>query len=129
MFKKNIKINERTYDLVIGDENGGLDVSINGKKYSFENHHDQQDQSQALGEVVSSNKTKSKQIKSPLSGMVAGVYVKARESVRKGQKLVTILAMKMENEIVSETDERIKEVRVNKDQIVNKNDILIVFDD
>lgn len=130
MFKKNIKINERVYDISIANNNGNLDVQINGKKYGFASKDASSINDDPIAEEVSSlNRVKSKKVKSPLSGTIISVDVKPKDKVKKGQKLLTILAMKMENEVISETEEIIKEVRVSKDQTVNKNDILIVFDE
>ena len=50
------------------------------------------------------------QIGSPLPGLVVGIAVQAGAPVRKGQKLLTIEAMKMETTLYAERDGRIDEV-------------------
>ncbi len=50
------------------------------------------------------------QIGSPLPGLIVGVTVAPGDPVRKGQKLVTIEAMKMETTIYSERAGRVGEV-------------------
>ena len=51
-------------------------------------------------------------VKAPLTGTVTTVNVKAGDAVKKGQVLMILEAMKMENEILSPCDGRITSVSV-----------------
>lgn len=125
MFKKKIKTNTKEYDILIDKTVKNVQVSINGKSYFFEN----KDTLIAEDDILSTTgKKNSKIVKSPLSGTISIVSVKKGEDVKKGDKLLTIIAMKMENEIVSEGDFKVKEVKVKKDQSVNQNDTLVIFE-
>ncbi|MDT3356992.1 MAG: acetyl-CoA carboxylase biotin carboxyl carrier protein subunit [Bacteroidota bacterium] len=53
-------------------------------------------------------------VNSPMEGNVVDVCVKAGDSVKSGQKLVVIEAMKMEVEISATADGTVSEVLVNK---------------
>ena len=66
-------------------------------------------------------------LKAPLQGTILDVKVKVGDSVKKGQTLVILEAMKLENEVVSPEDGVIVEVKVSKGQTVNNQDVLLVI--
>ncbi|HII64978.1 biotin/lipoyl-binding protein [Candidatus Woesearchaeota archaeon] len=66
-------------------------------------------------------------IVAPLPGVVTAVNVKPGDKVGKGQVLVKIIAMKMENEILAPRDGEVKEVRAKKDANVNKGEVVVVL--
>jgi biotin carboxyl carrier protein len=61
----------------------------------------------------------------PLPGKVVAVKVKAGSTVKKGQVLVVLEAMKMENEIVAPRDGTVKEVYVSEGASVNVGQPLV----
>lgn len=66
-------------------------------------------------------------IKSPLPGVVLDVFVKAGDNVKAGQHLLLLEAMKMENNIDSDKDGVVKEVRVQRQDSVMEGDVLVVI--
>ncbi len=64
-------------------------------------------------------------IKSPLPGTIISIHVKQGDSVRIGQKLITLEAMKMENDIKSDKEGTISDIRVNQGDNVMEGDVLI----
>ncbi len=68
-----------------------------------------------------------KEIKSPIAGTLSTVEVKKGDNLKPGQKVATLIAMKMENEIIAETVGEVKEIKVKEGQFVNAGDILIVL--
>ena len=69
-----------------------------------------------------------KEIKSPIAGTVSSIDVKKDQTLKPGQKVATLISMKMENEIISEGYGKIKEVKVKENQFVNSGDILITLE-
>jgi pyruvate carboxylase len=65
------------------------------------------------------------QIGSPLPGLVVGVGVSVGDAVRKGQKLLSIEAMKMETTIYAERPGRVAEVLAKVGNQVKTGDLLI----
>ena len=61
----------------------------------------------------------------PLQGKVWQVPVKSGDSVRTGDTLVVIEAMKMENEIVAPRDAVVGEIHVRKGDAVKSGDLLV----
>ncbi|MEW4567676.1 pyruvate carboxylase [Tautonia sp. JC769] len=69
------------------------------------------------------------QIASPLPGLVVGVAVSAGDPVRKGQKLLSIEAMKMETTLYAERPGRVSEVLASVGLQVQAGDLLIRMTD
>ena len=67
------------------------------------------------------------QVGSPLPGLVVGVAVAPGDAVRKGQKLLTIEAMKMETTLYAERPGRVEEVLANVGLQVRAGDLLVRF--
>ncbi len=66
-------------------------------------------------------------INAPLPGLVLKIHVKVGDKVSKDQNLITMEAMKMENEVRSHFDGVIKEIHVKEDDSVNEGDLLITL--
>ena len=64
-------------------------------------------------------------VKSPLPGVILDVFVKVGDSVKAGDKLVALEAMKMENIINSDKEGKIVSVKVTKGKSVMEGDILV----
>ena len=67
------------------------------------------------------------ELKSPIQGAVLSVAVKVGDTVTKGQTLLVVEAMKLENEIVSDQDGVISEVLISEGQTVNSGQVLVKF--
>lgn len=67
-------------------------------------------------------------LKAPLPGSIFKLLVKVGDTVTKGQTLLVMEAMKMENNIQSEKDGVVKEIKVKVDDTVLQNDPLIVIE-
>ena len=64
-------------------------------------------------------------VKSPLPGTILDVHVVVGDTVRSGDKLITLEAMKMENIINSDKGGKVASVNVKKGDSVMEGDILI----
>ena len=69
-----------------------------------------------------------KLIEAFIPGTIIEVKVKDNESVKLGDKLMVLEAMKMGNNILAPFDGKIKKVHVKKDEKVKKNALLIEFE-
>ena len=67
------------------------------------------------------------QVKSPLPGSVIKVLVSEGQAVKKGDTLLTLESMKMENAIMAEADGVVKQIAVTPGQNVMQDDLLIVL--
>jgi biotin carboxyl carrier protein len=60
-----------------------------------------------------------------MPGTILGVKVNPGDTVKKGQVLLILEAMKMENEIVAPNDGTVATVNVSKGTSVNAGDVLV----
>ncbi|MBD3170132.1 MAG: biotin/lipoyl-binding protein [candidate division Zixibacteria bacterium] len=67
-------------------------------------------------------------LKAPMPGLVVKVLVEAGREVKKGDGLVIVEAMKMENELKSAGEGTVKEIKVNAGQAVDKDAVLVTFE-
>lgn len=66
-------------------------------------------------------------VKSPLPGSVIKVLVSEGQAVKKGDTLLTLESMKMENAIMAEQDGTVKQIVVAAGQNVMQDDVLVVL--
>lgn len=64
-------------------------------------------------------------IHSPMTGVVTAIHVKVGQQITKGQILVVLSAMKMENEIVAPLDGFVAEIKCQLDQQMNSGEMLM----
>lgn len=135
---KNYKftISGNTYEVDIIDVEGDLaKIEVNGTPFMVEIHRPvKQAKTPTLVRPVlrEPHKTIEKKeggpkisVKSPLPGIIIEVAVKPGDFVKKGQKLIVMEAMKMENAIKAEADGEIVSVKVSAGQAVLQDELLI----
>lgn len=101
-----IKVNGTLYKVAIADQ---YDLLL--KQLGFDN----------------SRSNKMMEIKAPMPGLVLNVVVEEGQEVNKGDNLLVLEAMKMENIIKSPSSGTVKKIKINKGDKVEKNEILIQF--
>lgn len=68
-------------------------------------------------------------IKAPLPGAVIGIHCRVGDKVEVGQKVITLEAMKMENNIDSDKEGKVTAILVNQGQSVMEGDVMIEIGD
>ncbi len=101
-----LKLNDKIFDLNLKDKVDLLLESMGLDK--------------ALVKVI-------KDIKAPMPGLVVNVLVKEGDTIKKGDALVALEAMKMENIIKSPTDVVIKKINISKGMALEKGQVMIEF--
>ena len=66
-------------------------------------------------------------VKAPMPGTILDIKVQPGQMVKKGEILLILEAMKMENEILSSADGVVKQIVVAKNAIVSTGDALVVI--
>lgn len=137
--KTKIKIGEKTYRVEISEIKENLiKVRVDDKDYFFTKNN--------LGELIPiDTRTKDfgalveedevlwetlagKEIRSLMAGIISSINVKLGEALKPGQKVATLIAMKMENEIVSEISGIVKEIKIKENQSVDAGEVLIILE-
>jgi glutaconyl-CoA/methylmalonyl-CoA decarboxylase subunit gamma len=68
-------------------------------------------------------------IKAPLPGTILSIHCKVGEQIKIGQKLIVLEAMKMENNIDSDKEGRVIDIKVTQGKSVMEGDVLIEIGD
>lgn len=71
--------------------------------------------------------SKNKIIKAPLHGKIIKINVQEHKEIKKGEALLIIESMKMENVVMATADQTIKEILVKPGQQVDTNTVLLTF--
>ncbi len=134
------KIDGKEYKTAVNELEGGItEVTVNGKSYKVEMEH-------AAPKVAAPKAAPAaapaapkadapkaeapaggKKVVSPLPGSVIKVLVAEGQAVKKGDTLLTLESMKMENTIAAECDGTVKQVAVKAGQTVMQDDLLVVL--
>jgi len=101
-------------------------VSVNGNKYQLHVKDKFDELLKSLG-MDNLAAAKINEIKAPMPGLVLDVRVAEGDTVKKGDAVLVLEAMKMENSIKSPTDGIVKKIHVKKGVAVEKNQVLINF--
>ncbi|MBO3444121.1 biotin/lipoyl-binding protein [Clostridium sp. CCUG 7971] len=128
MKKYNITVNGNTYDVEVEE------LKSEGVSVSREKIKPQSTPRPQVSKSVSSKTQASPQsgggsgsVNAPMPGTINDVRVKVGDSVKKGQILLILEAMKMENEIMASCDGTISGVSVSKGASVSAGDVLVTI--
>jgi len=123
-----ILFNGRSHNVqVIGLEGKRVVLDINGKRCEVS-------VATRLDEVLAKLGMEQKaghfldNLRAPMPGLVIDVRVEPGMTVAKGDSLVVLEAMKMENALKSHGDAKVKSVRVKKGDAVEKGQVLVEFE-
>ena len=122
--------------LLIDNKSYLLSTSVDGElvevealegTYRFEVVNEKKKELESLG-LRKKREIRKKDIHAPMPGLVVRVEVEAGQRVEKGQGVVIVEAMKMENELRAAEGGVVKEVHVRKGQKVDQNQLLVVIE-
>ena len=130
------KINGAEYKCAVEEiEAGKTNVTVNGKVYTVETEAPAAPAPKPAAPAAPKAEAPKPaaapaaglQVKSPLPGSVIKVLVSEGQAVKKGDTLLTLESMKMENAIMAEADGTVKQIAVSAGQNVMQDDLLIVL--
>ena len=110
-------------------------IKVNGKSYRVELEAIEQVDSVPLEEKKKQQENKkiinnsgAQEVVSPIQGQVTNLKVKVGDKVKKGDVLLLIEAMKLENEVVSPFEGEVAEILVTKGQNVKAKEPIIIIE-
>ena len=132
------KINGNLYKVTVGDiEDNNVHVEVNGTAYTVEMEKKTGPKIKPVVRTtpaapppavsrpaVAGSKSG---IKSPLPGVILEIKVKEGDAVKRGQTLLVLEAMKMENDIKADRDGKVTAIKVSKgESILEGTDLIII---
>ncbi len=112
-------------ELLNKSDNGKeMQISVNGIKQTvaIKDKYDALLSQLGMDKLMS---TKNNNLKAPMPGLVLRINVAVGDTVKKGDVLLVLEAMKMENAIKADGEGKVKRIAVNTQQAVEKNTLLI----
>ncbi|HTL81324.1 MAG TPA: biotin/lipoyl-containing protein [Bacteroidia bacterium] len=121
--------NNRSYEVEIVKSDLAaktITVKVNGHLYplTLKDKYDELLHSLGMDKLHSA---KVNELKAPMPGLVLDIVVREGQEVKKGDPLVVLEAMKMENILKSPADVTVKKISVKKGTAVEKNQVLVLF--
>jgi len=115
--------------LVTGQDaqSGTLTIWINGRDYTIR-ITDPREQILDTLAVRGPRVPLTKQVLAPMPGLVQKLMIIPGQAIRKGDPVLILEAMKMENQFNSPQDGTVKEIRVKKGEPVEKGGILFILE-
>ena len=119
-------INHRSFEVDVDTSEDEYRVLVDGRSYHI---HLVDERRMRLGGLQSGIQLQGRQeVTVPMAGKVIAVLVAEGDRVEKGQGLVIVEAMKMENEVRSPIRAEIKEVRIEAGKSVEAGETLVVME-
>ncbi len=120
MKKYRINLNGKTYEVEVEEMKEGEEIKPAQPKH------------QAAPKVLQksqpvSNAGQGQDVSAPMPGTIVGIKVKEGDTVKAGQVLVILEAMKMENEIIAPKDGKVMQVKVSQGANVGAGEGLILI--
>ncbi len=112
----------KSFEAVIDDDEGRIDVMMRGRLFEAQVLDERAMLlMQRRGGMVDS----SGEVYAPMPGLIVDVTVEEGDAVAKGQTVVILESMKMQNELKSPIDGTARAIHAVAGQAVDKNDLLV----
>jgi acetyl/propionyl-CoA carboxylase alpha subunit len=121
--------NNKSYNVEILRSNisdKSIDILINGRKYSTTTKDRIDLLLEGMG-IQTQSVQKINHIKAPMPGLIQSISVVEGDHVTKGDTLLVLVAMKMENVIKATGDGIVKTLKVSAGETVEKNQVMLEF--
>jgi biotin carboxyl carrier protein len=119
-------INGRSYEAHAVRQDDGWQILLHGEMYEATVEDEQAVRARALarpGAVESGEYS----LRSPMPGLIVRILASVGQTVEKGAPLVILESMKMQNELRSQKAGTVREIRIEPNQTVEQNQVLIVI--
>jgi biotin carboxyl carrier protein len=120
-------VNGRSYEAYVNPVEDGLEVLLLGRLYliNVEDERQKRLRESSSGQPVTKGEL---QLKAPMPGLVVTTAVAAGQQVDKGEILVILESMKMQNELKAPRAGTVTRVRVKAGDSVDQNQVLMTLE-
>ena len=125
MRKFRVNINGKSYEIEIEELGTGLCCDAD---LSCQSHRERGFMSKVTKQTAQDRSTGAvHEVKAPIPGIIAEISVKEGTSVKAGERLLVLEAMKMENAILSPVSGKIEKILVDQGKPVNGNQLMVMI--
>jgi pyruvate carboxylase subunit B len=117
-------VDNRSYEVFVDRIGNTYNILLGGELYPV---HVEDERTRQLWRPTSSRVRKRTVVQAPMPGLVVSIKVKTGDAVQAGEGLITLEAMKMENELPAPHDGVIESVRVHMGDVVEQNQPLVIL--
>lgn len=121
-------LNNRSLEAIVEEREEAWEVLIHGELYTV-TVQDERAYRLAKERGITTDDAGEAIVKSPMPGLIIAIPVVVGQSVKKGDKVVILESMKMENELRSPKDGTIANIYIEPGVSVEKNQILLAIGD
>lgn len=126
--KWHLLLNKKSYNIVLVRQEGKtVHLKVNNHPYTIELSDRLDTLLESMG-MADLGKSKVNELKAPMPGLVLDIMAETGAAVKKGDALLILEAMKMENVIKAPADGVVKNIHAEKGKTVEKNQLLISFE-
>lgn len=117
-------INGRSYEALVRPSNEGLEVLLHGKFFivSVDDERERRLKQTSGPKVAEGGEF---HLKSPMPGLIIAISVREGQQVNRGDQLIVLESMKMQNELKSPRDGTIRSLKVKSGDNVEQNQVLL----
>jgi len=112
----------------ITEDSGGCRLQINGREITAEVWDERREAIQKLAGAAARKKGSAGELHAPMPGLVVKLEVSVGDRVQRGQGVVIVEAMKMENEIAAPTGGVVRLIKVSAGRAVEKGELMMVIE-
>ena len=119
-------LNGKSYEAFLNQTKVGTEVMVHGQRFIVEI---EDERTRRLREVSGALKIQSGeiQLKAPMPGLIISIPVEEGQEVGKGDTLIVLESMKMQNELKAPREAEVTGIRVKTGDNVDQNQILILL--
>ncbi len=124
-----IHLNNKPFSISIEKgEDGSEDLMVNGDSFNTKTITEREHNIHKMVGAKAKSKANIGEIKAPMPGLIVKLDVEKGQEVSKGEGVLVLEAMKMENEIKSPISGIVKSCKVSIGDAVVKNQLLLIID-
>ncbi len=112
----------KSFEAVIDDDEGRIDVMMRGRLFEAQVLDER---AMLLMQRRGGLTISSGEVQAPMPGLIVDVPVELGSEVAKGQTVIILESMKMQNELKSPIDGFVRGIHARAGQAVDKNDLLV----
>ena len=120
-------LNGKSYEAIIELTDDGWQVMLRGQMYMVD-VEDERQRRLRMATGGASTQSGELKLKAPMPGLIVDIPVEPGQVIDKGDNLIILESMKMQNELKSPREGKVARINVKPGDSVNQNQVLLILD-